>query len=112
METIEKIERVNVSVIKNDIKKLSEEQRFLKNQRKDVHLKGERILDPKKAAYKHMSNREDLRILYAAYGLMRGKSFSQTENKYSEEEHPLTKFLPRISKVIESYNQIENKNGL
>ena len=59
--------------------------------------------------------------MFAAYGLMRGKSFvqiepnSRWEKKYEdstfEECHPLKNFLPQISKVIEQYSKIE-KNEL
>ena len=38
--------------------------------------------------------------MYAAYGLMRGKSFSQTENKYPEEEHPLNNYKRDIDKIL------------
>ena len=104
METLEKI---NVKKIKDDIKKLSEEQRFLKNQRKTVKLIGERIIEPWEATYTHQSNREKLRLMYAAYGLMRGKSFYQTENKYSEENHPLNNFKNKIDKIILDYQKEE-----
>jgi hypothetical protein len=107
METT--IEKIKVSVIKNDIKKLSEEQKFLRDQRKTVHIKGERKMEPWVATMTHQANREKLRIMFAAYGLMRGKSFSQIENNHSEEEHPLKNFLPQISKMIEHYNQLENE---
>jgi len=106
METIEKIK---VNVLKNDIKNLVEEQKFLKNQRKTEKLVGERKMDFRLAAYKHRSNRENLRLMYAAYGLMRGKKFSQIENHFPEENHPLIKYLDKISKIIEKYNLIEEK---
>jgi len=106
METIEKIK---VNVLKNDIKKLVEEQKILKNQRKTERLVGERTMDFRLAAYKHRSNREKLRLMYAAYGLMRGKKFSQIENHFPEENHPLIKYLDKISKIIETYNLIEEK---
>jgi hypothetical protein len=108
METLI-INKIAINVLKNDIKKLSEEQKFLRNQRKTVYIKGERTMEPWVAAMKHQANREKLRIMFAAYGLMRGKSFSQIEKNYSEEEHPLKNFLPQISKMIETYNQIENE---
>ena len=62
METT--IEKIKVSVIKNDIKTLSEEQKFLRNQRKDVHIKGERTMEPWVATMKHRANREKLRIMF------------------------------------------------
>ena len=108
METIEKF---NIRSLKDEIKKLSDEQRFLKNQRKDVHLKGERLMPAKEAAWKHQMNREQLRIMFAAYGLMRGKKFLQIESRCknffgqddSESQHPLNKFKSRIDSIILKY---------
>jgi hypothetical protein len=100
METIVKI---NVAKLKEDLKKLAENQRFLKNQRKTEKLVGERVMEPWKATYEHQANRENLRLMYAAYGLMRGKSFSQTENKYPEEGHPLNEFKKQIDEIILKY---------
>jgi len=83
METIEKVEnrqRMDITKFKNDIKELSEQQRFLKNQRKTVKLVGKREVRPGEATWKHQMNRDKLRLMYAAYGLMKGKSFSQIEN--------------------------------
>jgi len=104
METIVKI---NISKMKEDIKAKAEEQKFLKNQRKTVHLKGERKMSANDATYKVLENSEKLRALYAAYGLARGKSFSQIENHYPEENHPLQKIQYRIDKIMESYKMLE-----
>jgi hypothetical protein len=107
METIiektEERQRMDITKFKNDIKELSEQQRFLKNQRKTVKLVGERKIKSSEATWKHQANRDKLRLMYAAYGLMRGKSFSQTENKYPEENHPLNEYKLRIGKIIASY---------
>ena len=52
METTVKI---NISKMKEDIKTKAELQKSLyKNQRKDVHIKGERKMPAKDAQYKHM----------------------------------------------------------
>ena len=48
--------------------------------------------------------KHELRLLYAAYGLLRGKSFSQTENHYSEENHPLNKYKSEIMSIVETYS--------
>jgi len=109
METIEKIERVDVRKIKSDIQILSDLQRSLKNQRKTEKLQGERTMEPWVAAYKHQSNREDLRLMYAAYGLMRGKSFSVTENRFPEEGHPLNEFKSKIENLVQKYTKIEEE---
>lgn len=100
METIVKF---NYAKMKEDIKTKAEEQKFLKNQRKDIYIVGIRKMLAKDAAYKHQENRKKLRALYAAYGLSRGKSFSQIENHYPEENHPLNKLLWRIDKIMETY---------
>jgi hypothetical protein len=100
METIEKID---IAKMKADIKAKVELQKFYKNQRKTVKLVGERKMEANDATYKHMSNREDLRIMYAAYGLARGKSFSQIERQYSEDQHPLNKYQGTIDRILKGY---------
>jgi len=100
METIIKF---NIAQIKADISKKVEEQKFLKNQRKTVKLIGERIIPAKDATYKHQTNREDLRVMYAAYGVARGHSFSQIENHYPEDSHPLQKYQKTIDRILEGY---------
>ena len=80
METLVKI---NIAEMKDGIKKAAEIQKFYKNQRKTVHIKGDRLMDAKEATRQHLSNREKLRIMYAAYGIARGKSFSQIESRWS-----------------------------
>lgn len=103
METIVKF---NISKMKEDIKAKAEEQKFLKNQRKTDKIVGERKMPAKDAAYKHMANREDLRIMYAAYGVARGKSYSQIENHYPEENHPLMKHQKSIERFLEKYKML------
>jgi len=100
METIEKID---IAKMKVDIKAMVELQKFYKNQRKTEKLIGERKLSQSDAIYKHQTNREDLRIMYAAYGIIRGKSFSQIENKYSEEKHPLHAYQQTINRITKKY---------
>jgi len=105
METIEKID---IAKMKKDIKKMVELQKFYKNQRRTVKLVGERKMSPSDATWKHIVNREDLRIMYAAYGLARGKSFSQIENHYPEENHPLKDYQHSIDRVTDKYKiQVE-----
>jgi len=100
METIEKID---IAKMKIDIKAMVELQKFYKNQRKTDKIVGERKMSPSDATYKHQTNRQDLRIMYAAYGLARGKSFSQIENKYPEENHPLNNYQKSIDRITEKY---------
>ena len=100
METIVKFD---YKKMKEDIKTKVEEQLFLKNQRKTVKILGERTIPAKDATYRHRMNREDLRIMYAAYGIARGHSFSQTENHYPEDGHPLQKYQKSIDRLLEKY---------
>jgi len=102
METIVKI---NISKMKEDIKAKAELQKFYKNQRKTDKIVGERKMSAKDATYKHQANREDLRIMYAAYGIARGKSFSQIE-RHSEENHPLQKYQKSIDRILEGYRYL------
>jgi hypothetical protein len=104
METIMKYA---LEALKNDIKKLVEYQKVYKNQRRTKRLVGERTMEPWEAAMNHEINRENLRIMYAAYGLMKGKTFSQIENnKNVEEEHPLVKFQYKIDEKLLLYKRL------
>lgn len=104
---MEIIVKTDIRKMKADIKAKVEEQKFYKNQRKTVKIVGERKMPAKDATYKHQANREDLRILYAAYGLARGKSFSQIENHHSDENHPLQRFQKSIDRILEGYKYLE-----
>lgn len=100
METIVKYD---VRKMKEDIKAKVEEQRFYIDQRKTVRRKGEYKISPSEAQWKHMANRHALRIMYAAYGFIRGKSFQQIENNHKEEVHPLEKYREQIIKIADKY---------
>jgi hypothetical protein len=104
METLIKI---NIAAMKDGIKKAAEIQKFYKNQRKTVHIKGDRLMDANEATRQHLINREKLCIMYAVYGIARGKSFSQIENHYPEENHPLQKFQKSIDRILEGYKYLE-----
>ena len=41
--------------------------------------------------------------MYAAYGIARGKSLSQIEARWSEENHPLKKYQYDIDKLLKQY---------
>lgn len=94
-----------MKTIKKEIKNLAEDQLYLKDQRKSIKIVGERKMEPWEAAMRHKVNREKLRVMYAAYGLMRGKTFNQIENFYPEENHPLNHFKREIDKIIASYSE-------
>lgn len=89
-----------MKILKEKIKSLAEEQSFLKDQRRTAKIAGERKLEPWEAAMTHQVNRENLRIMYAAYGIAKGKKFSDVENHYPEEGHPLNVYKSQIDKII------------
>lgn len=83
-----------------EIKTLSAQQRELKNQRKTVDLKGERTLSPSEATFKHHINRNRLRHLFMAYGLLKGKTQEQME---SNPKTPINMDL--VNKIIEQHGK-------
>ena len=104
--------------IKNAIKSMREEiaalekvQKNTKEQRKTVNFHGERTMPAWKATMLVPAQRDQLRAMYAAYGLLRGKKFSQIENNAKPLEHagiytgkhPLTQYLSEINKFLEKY---------
>jgi hypothetical protein len=68
-----------METLKNEIKKLAENQTVLRDQRKSVHNKLERTIDPREATWKHLANREQLRLLYAAYAILRGRTIEEVD---------------------------------
>lgn len=110
METT--VEKAMIIALKNDIKKAVEEQKYLKKVRKEAKLTYDQSnarpiwtpMHPSIAQSKAYFNGRTLRIKYAAYGLMREKTFSQIENHYPEENHPLNhQFKNEIAKIKEKY---------
>jgi len=128
----------NLQELKDLIKAKAEYQIKLKQNRKTVNFKGERLtytykdwkgvehteeMRPAKAAelvggtykpngdpYYYFGNpgtKHELRLLYAAYGLLRGKSFSQTESAYPEETHPLNRYKSEIMEIVNLYKDEE-----
>lgn len=84
--------------IREQIARLSEDQRMLRNQRRTIRLKGERKVDPYQAANAHRDNRRLLNGLFMAYDLLRGKEITprgeyhsiyidKLVEKYKEEVH-------------------------
>ncbi|MFA5366597.1 MAG: hypothetical protein WC333_01830 [Dehalococcoidia bacterium] len=100
---METIVEINISKMKADIKENAEKQKFYRNQRKTEKLVGERQMPAWEATYSHQKNRRNLRIMYAAYGLAKGKNFSQIENHYPEENHPLNELRYEIDKMMNEY---------
>lgn len=99
--------KTQILELKNDIKKLVEVQKELKNQRKTVRLVGTRTMEPWQAAMRHQSNRHQLRLMYAAYTKMRDKSYSYAENNciLTDEYHPLYMYEKQINSIIEKYGK-------
>ena len=93
-------EKVNFVLFKDYIKTMAEEQKFLKNQRKTEHIVGDRKMPAWEASMKHQSNREKLRVLYAAYGVLRGKKYSEIECQHDDENHPLKEYDKAIERVL------------
>lgn len=107
---------------RKEIAALEVEQRNAKEQRKTVRFTGERTMSPFEAWGTALNNKDTLRAMYAAYGLMRGKGFNVTEKEakplesksfyelhgYSlkkefEGKHPLVTYLNEINEYLEKY---------
>jgi len=107
---------------RNEIAKLEVEQKNTKLQRKTVNFKGTRTMSPSEATEAARCNKTFLRAAYAAYGLLRGKSFAQIESmakpinrkeyyeKYGympdekyEGQHPLSMLAFEINEYLNKY---------
>ena len=104
-----------ISAMRMKIAEMEKEQRNNKNQRKTVRIVGERTKDPGTAYWDSVNLKHDLRIHYAAYGLLRGRNFDVTENKAEYEEyqgkrwHPLCDWLHDIDEVLNEFGyQLKN----
>lgn len=112
-----------ISAMRNEIAELEKEQKTIKPQRKTVYYTGERTLHPWEAAEKVRTNKHELRILYAAYGLLKGNNFDVTENAVEHcnrdngnwcsaemvGKHPLCEFLPEIDAALNKHGyQLKN----
>ena len=125
--------------LKNAIKEKVDYQRELKRHRKTEKFEGERMkvvqkvweydrqlgrggyvekeveCTPQIAFELHVQNRFELRMMYAAYGYLRGKSLLQIENsgggdeELTEDNHPLNLpfFKERWMKIAEEYSVSE-----
>lgn len=84
--------------IKNEIKKMVEVQKELKNQTRTIRLVGNRTMEPWQAQMRKNSNREKLRHMYAAYAIMRGKDLKTVE------QHFLNVYKSEIKSIIEKFS--------
>jgi len=114
METIEnkysEEEVKNFKAFRKHIKDMAEKQRFLKNQRKTEKLQGERKMSPTDATYEHQVNREKLRVCYAALGVLKGKKYSEIENHYPDENHPLNQYERSIERVLKEFKFLNEED--
>ena len=119
-----------ISAMRKDIAELEKEQKSIKPQRKTVYVTGERTMPAWKAAEEVKDIKGRLRILYAAYNLLRGKGFDITERnakpliydrsmywtypngikgqRYTTDEalngkHPLCEYLSQINGILQKY---------
>lgn len=119
-----------IAALREEIAALEKEQKAIKPQRKTVHFTGERTMTPLNAHLTVMSNKYDLRLMYAAYNLLRGKNFDITESNakpliydrgmyyaypkgihgqyYTLDErcngkHPLCDYLYEINQILDKY---------
>lgn len=92
--------------LREEIAALEIKQKEMKAQRKTVNLKVKRTVNPYDAAQSVDENRPKLRVMYAAYGLIRGKRFNQVENHWDKNNNgtnPLYVLAPEINKVLNKY---------
>lgn len=106
-----------IKKLQKEIAELEKKQKQFKENRKTVYFKGERLMEPWKAAMKVQETKFCLRILYAAYGLLRFKKFSQIESAFKpikdycylnwhgdlSGRHPLYKYIYNINGVLNDY---------
>lgn len=102
-----------IKQLRQEIAALEQEQIAMKAQRKTVNLKVERTVNPYDAADKVRNNRPKLRVMYAAYGVLRGKTFEQIESSYDRENndiHPLYGYGREINEILNKYGyEMEHK---
>lgn len=92
--------------LREEIAALEKKQVEMKAQRKTVNLKVKRTVNPYDAAMAVEENKPKLRVMYAAYGLMRGKRFNQVENHWDNKNndiHPLYGLASQINNVLNKY---------
>jgi len=111
----------NIKEFRQKIAEVEKEQRELKPQRKTVKGRPENAtVNPHTAADMVRYNKHELRVMYAAYGLMRGKKFNEIENKAKPlvkyeyydgrhigealaNKHPLCLYLSEINEYLNEY---------
>lgn len=69
--------------LKAEIKELASNQTYLRDQSKSKYNKHPREMYYIDAQRRHSQSRNQLRCMYFAYGLLRGRSFAEMEKIYS-----------------------------
>ena len=107
---MENIEKINISKLKEEIKKLSTNQKFFKEQRKTVNIKNKRIIEPWEANYKHNINREKLSIMYATLLVLNGFSLKEATNMHlsKKDNYIFETNKNKVYKILNSYKENEN----
>lgn len=105
-ETVEGFSKEQILSLKAAIKYKVAEQKLLKPQRKTVHFKGERTVTPGQAVWTHYLNRYELRHMYIAYGIMRGKTIEQIEGK----SHTAPD-MQKVEQILKQYGKVVCNNS-
>lgn len=87
------------SKIREEIKRLADEQLVLKPQRKTVHFVGTRTVDAYKATVQAFENKERLRHLYVAYAILKGKE-PQEFTKREFQQSLVDKYVDMYKEII------------
>lgn len=89
-----------IEFAKRDIAAQAETQKSLKAQRKTVHFKGVRTVEPWQAFYMVQSNRQELAHKYIAYALLRGKDIDKYDPDWK------TRYsMSYVQKFLDYYNE-------
>lgn len=102
-----------IKKLKEKIAKAVEEQKIFKENRKTVNFKGERKYEPWEAAMRADNLSRDLRIMYAAYGILKGRNLIEIENyipkSWKNTYHPLMEYCIEINLLLKEYGYQSKK---
>lgn len=98
-----------IAELKNIIKETSLKVRNLKNQRKTVNFVGKRTLTPYQAILSLNGERINLRRFHIAYGLLRGKTYEEIEQKVRDENELKEHDWELINYLIDKYKNVDIK---
>ncbi len=90
--------------LKAKIKVAAVYQTFLKNQRKTVKIVGKREMPASEATMKHLQNRAELRAMYMAYAMLRGKeNIELIDSKKFDTPWDESHFNKRVEELMVEY---------